>query len=49
VPRSTAARIVTDIAPPAAVDAVDMAGCSARLFETVNAAFAELDRQGSSS
>ena len=41
--RAIADRILTDIAPPADPDAVDMAGCSARLFDTVNAAFAELD------
>jgi ATP-binding protein involved in chromosome partitioning len=41
--RAIAERILTDIAPPADPDAVDMAGCSARLFDTVNAAFAELD------
>jgi ATP-binding protein involved in chromosome partitioning len=41
--RSIAATILTDVAPPAAGDDVDMAGCSARLFETVNAAFAEID------
>jgi ATP-binding protein involved in chromosome partitioning len=41
--RAIAERIMTDIAPPADPDAIDMAGCSARLFDTVNAAFAELD------
>ncbi len=41
--RAIAARILTDIAPPSDPDAIDMAGCSARLFDTVNAAFAELD------
>jgi ATP-binding protein involved in chromosome partitioning len=41
--RAIAERILTDIAPPADPDAIDMAGCSARLFDTVNAAFAELD------
>jgi ATP-binding protein involved in chromosome partitioning len=41
--RAIAERILTEIAPPADPDAVDMAGCSARLFDTVNAAFAELD------
>jgi ATP-binding protein involved in chromosome partitioning len=41
--RAIAERILTDIAPPADPDAIDMAGCSARLFETVNAAFARLD------
>jgi ATP-binding protein involved in chromosome partitioning len=43
--RAIAQRILSDIAPPAPADGVDMAGCSARLFETVNAAFAELDQQ----
>jgi ATP-binding protein involved in chromosome partitioning len=41
--RAIAERILTDIAPPADPDAIDMAGCSARLFDTVNAAFADLD------
>lgn len=40
-----AERIVDEIAPPRSAGGVDMAGCSARLFETVNAAFAELDAQ----
>ena len=38
-----AEQITTTIAPPANADGPDMAGCSARLFETVNAAFAEMD------
>jgi ATP-binding protein involved in chromosome partitioning len=41
--RAIAERILTDVARPADPDAVDMAGCSARLFDTVNAAFADLD------
>jgi len=41
--RAIAHRIATDIAPVQPADEVDMAGCSARLFDTVNAAFAELD------
>ncbi len=41
--RAIAERIATDIAPVQPADAIDMAGCSARLFDTVNAAFAELD------
>ncbi len=41
--RAIAERILSDIAPPADPEAIDMAGCSARLFDTVNAAFAELD------
>ncbi len=40
--RAIADRIVTDIAPKHTAD-VDMAGCSARLFDTVNAAFADID------
>ncbi len=43
--RSIADRIVEDIAPPAAPDEIDMAGCSARLFDTVNEAFARLDAE----
>ena len=43
--RSIAAQIISDIAPPIAADDIDMAGCSARLFDTVNAAFDELDAQ----
>jgi len=43
--RSIADRIVADIAPPAPADEIDMAGCSARLFDTVNAAFAEVDAE----
>ncbi len=45
--RSIAARIATDIAPVQPADEVDMAGCSARLFDTVNAAFADLDAAAS--
>jgi ATP-binding protein involved in chromosome partitioning len=41
--RSIVERIVSDVAPPKGGDDVDMAGCTARLFETVNAAFDELD------
>lgn len=41
--RDIADQIVTTIAPPATGHDVDMAGCSARLFETVNAAFEQLD------
>ncbi len=37
--RSIAQRIITDIAPPSEPDDIDMAGCSARLFDCVNAAF----------
>ena len=41
--RDIADQIVTTIAPPATGHGVDMAGCSARLFENVNAAFEQLD------
>ncbi len=41
--RSIAERIIAEIAPLPLGDGVDMAGCSARLFDTVNAAFADLD------
>jgi ATP-binding protein involved in chromosome partitioning len=41
--RSIADRILSDIAPLTTPDDVDMAGCSARLFDSVNAAFADLD------
>ncbi len=37
--RSIAARISAELAPPVNVDDVDMAGCSARLLDAVNAAF----------
>ena len=43
VTREIAGHIATELAPPVAPDDIDMAGCSARLFETVNAAFADLD------
>jgi ATP-binding protein involved in chromosome partitioning len=41
--RAIAARIVEEVAPPTARAEVDMAGCTARLFDTVNEAFAALD------
>jgi ATP-binding protein involved in chromosome partitioning len=41
--RSIAEHISTELAPVVDPDQVDMAGCTARLFETVDAAFAELD------
>lgn len=41
--RSIADRIITEIAPPATGSDIDMAGCSARLFDTVNEAFAKID------
>ncbi|MGI9644058.1 MAG: Mrp/NBP35 family ATP-binding protein [Ilumatobacteraceae bacterium] len=47
--RSIADRIVAEIAPPAAPDDIDMAGCSARLFDTVNEAFARLDAESTPS
>jgi ATP-binding protein involved in chromosome partitioning len=37
--RSIATMISTEIAPPVVVDQIDMAGCSARLLDAVNAAF----------
>ena len=43
--RAIAAQIVDEIAPPTAPDDIDMAGCSARLFDTVNAAFERLDAE----
>jgi len=46
--RSIADRILTDIAPLATPDDIDMAGCSARLFDSVNAAFADLDAAATS-
>ena len=41
--RSIARQIIDEVAPPSTPAEIDMAGCSARLFETVNAAFEELD------
>jgi ATP-binding protein involved in chromosome partitioning len=38
-----AEQITALVAPPANADEPDMAGCSALLFDTVNAALAELD------
>ncbi len=40
--RAIAARLIDEIAPPATGD-VDMAGCSARLLDAVNAAFDDAD------
>ena len=37
--RAMAARIISEIAPPATEEQVDMAGCSARMLEAVAAAF----------
>ncbi|MCB0968223.1 MAG: hypothetical protein KDB37_15435, partial [Ilumatobacter sp.] len=37
--RAIAERIVTDLLPPTTDADVDMAGCSARLLDAVNAAF----------
>ncbi|MDX2380258.1 MAG: hypothetical protein QNM02_10935, partial [Acidimicrobiia bacterium] len=41
--RALARRLVAEVAPPSNRDEVDMAGCSARLLESVESAFAELD------
>jgi len=41
--RAIANQITADISPPVSADGIDMAGCSARLFDTVNEAFAKLD------
>jgi len=41
--RSIAEHISTELAPPVSPDDIDMAGCSARLFDSVNKAFEELD------
>jgi ATP-binding protein involved in chromosome partitioning len=43
--RAIAELILSDVAPPSSPDDIDMAGCSARLFDTVNEAFAKLDAQ----
>ncbi len=43
--RSIADQIIATIAPPTRPDEVDMSGCTARLFDTVNEAFAQLDAQ----
>jgi ATP-binding protein involved in chromosome partitioning len=43
--RSIADFIVSDLAPLVDADAVDMAGCSARLFDSVSDAFAKLDAE----
>ena len=44
--RAIADRIVDEISPPVSADGIDMAGCSARLFDTVNEAFAKIEAQG---
>lgn len=41
--RSIAEHISAELAPAVDPEAIDMAGCTARLFESVDAAFAELD------
>jgi ATP-binding protein involved in chromosome partitioning len=41
--RHIAERIATEVAPPITVDPVDMAGCSARLLDAVEAAFSRKD------
>jgi ATP-binding protein involved in chromosome partitioning len=44
--RAIADRIIAEISPPVSVEDIDMAGCSARLFDTVNDAFAKIDAEG---
>jgi ATP-binding protein involved in chromosome partitioning len=44
--RAIADRIIAEISPPVPVEDIDMAGCSARLFDTVNDAFAKIDAEG---
>ena len=44
--RAIADRIIDEISPPVSVEDIDMAGCSARLFDTVNDAFAKIDAEG---
>ena len=41
--RSIAEHIIDEIAPPSKPEDIDMAGCSARLFDSDDAAFAELE------
>jgi len=41
--RSIANRIVAEVAPPTLPNDIEMTGCSARLLDTVNDAFAKLD------
>jgi ATP-binding protein involved in chromosome partitioning len=41
--RAIAAQIIDEIAPPSLPDDIDMAGCSARLFDTDDVAYAELE------
>ena len=41
--RAIAERITDEISPPVSAEGVDMEGCSARLFDTVNEAFAKID------
>ncbi len=43
--RSIATTIADELAPARAADDIDMAGCSARLFDSVNKAFDALDAQ----
>jgi len=45
--RSIADRIVTEIAPLTPAEDIDMAGCTARLFDSVNAALASHDAAAS--
>jgi ATP-binding protein involved in chromosome partitioning len=37
--RQIAEQIATEVAPPIMIDPIDMAGCSARLLDAVEAAF----------
>jgi ATP-binding protein involved in chromosome partitioning len=46
--RSIADHIVNELAPVVSPDDIDMAGCSARLFDSVSKAFEELDAQAAS-
>lgn len=41
--RSIAAQIISDIAPPTPADDVDMAGCTARMFDSDDGSFEELE------
>jgi ATP-binding protein involved in chromosome partitioning len=43
--RAIAERILSDIAPPATADVIDMAGCSARQFETISVAPVKLNER----
>jgi ATP-binding protein involved in chromosome partitioning len=43
--RAIADQIIDEISPPTSAEGVDMAGCTARLFDTVNEAFAKADAE----